>query len=80
MGFSIQARVVGIDACVVFVATEDHVGSFQRDALPPEWWRHLKSAAVNGRVAGLVDRDGVPAATPFEVVPLLSWPDKAPNT
>ncbi len=72
----IEARVVAIDAGVVFVATEGHIASFRRDALPPEWWRHLKGAAVNGRVAGLVDRSGVPAATPFAAVPLLSWPDE----
>ena len=70
----VEARVVAIDAGVVFVATGDHIASFRRDALPAEWWRHLKNAPVNGRVAELIDRNGAPAATPFAAVPVLRWP------
>jgi hypothetical protein len=74
MAYSVEARVVGIDAATVFVATEAHIASFRRDALPPEWWRLLKRSGVNGRVAALIESDGVPAATPFTAVPALSWP------
>jgi hypothetical protein len=75
----IEARVVAIDAATVFVATGDHIASFQRETLPAEWWRRLKSAPVNGRVAELIDRNGVPATTPFAAVPLLRWPADSAN-
>lgn len=75
----VEARVVAIDAATVFVATGDHIASFRRDALPANWWRHLKSAPVNGRVAELIDRTGAPAATPFAAVPMLHWPVEAPT-
>lgn len=74
MACSIEARVVAIDAATVYVATEGHIASFRRDALPPEWWRRLRHAEVNYSVAALIDRNGAPAATPFEAVPFLSWP------
>ena len=73
----IEARVVAIDAGTVFVATGDHIASFRRAALPPEWWRHLKDEPLNGCVAALIDDCGVPASTPLAAVPLLSWPGEA---
>lgn len=74
MATSIEARVVAIDALTVFVATEGHIASFRRDALPTEWRRHLKHTAVNGYVAALIERNGAPAETPFDAVPSLIWP------
>ncbi len=74
MSQSMEARVVGIDAVTVFVATQHRIAAFRRDGLPAEWWRTLKLAEVNRRVAVLVARSGVPVATPFEAVPVLSWP------
>ena len=74
MGNSIQARVVAIDAAMVFVATQARIASFRRDVLPAEWWRRLRSEGVNGQVAALIDSDGAPVATPFAAVPALSWP------
>lgn len=71
------ARIVAIDAGVVFVATGEHIASFRREGLPAEWWRQLKNAPVNDRVSELIDRDGVPASTPFAAVPLLRWPTAA---
>lgn len=79
MAFSSEARVVAIDAVTVFVATEEHIASFRRDALPAEWWRQLRFAAVNGRVAALIERNGVPAETPFAAVPALCWPADPAN-
>ncbi len=74
MTCAIEARIVAIDAVAVFVATEAHIAAFRRDALPVDWRRTLKQTAVNGSVAALIDRNGVPAETPFEAVPALSWP------
>jgi hypothetical protein len=71
---SLEARVVGIDQATVFVATEQRMAAFRRDALPPQWWRHLKLPDVNLRVAALILREGVPETTPFLGVPSLYWP------
>ncbi len=78
MTCSVEARIVAIDAAMVFVATDQYIASFRRDALPSEWRQHLKHTEVNGRVAALLARKGVPAATPFEAVPALPWPTDAP--
>ncbi len=78
MACSIEARVVAIDAAAVFVATEHHIASFRRDALPSQWRLQLKHTEVNTRVAALIARKGVPAETPFEAVPALPWPADAP--
>jgi len=75
---SMEAHIVGIDAVMVFVAAQDRIAAFRRAGLPAEWWRQIKLAAVNQRVAALIVRDGVPIATPFEAVPALSWPDDPP--
>jgi uncharacterized protein YcbX len=72
---SMEARIVAIDAVRVFVATQDRTAAFQRDGLPAEWWRKLRLADVNQRLVALIARCGVPVATPFDAVPLLSWPD-----
>ncbi len=72
---SMEARIVAIDAVRVFVATQDRIAAFQRDGLPAEWWRKLRLAEVNRGLAVLIARCGVPAATPFDAVPLLTWPD-----
>jgi hypothetical protein len=77
MTLLIEARVVAIDAGTVFVATGSRIASFRRVDLPPEWWRNIKNASLNGRVAEVIDRNGAPAATPFDAVPLLSWPAEA---
>jgi hypothetical protein len=76
---SMEARIVGIDAVTVFVATQDRIAAFRRDGLPAEWWRTLRLGDVNRRLAALIARCGVPAATPFDAVPLLSWPDDPPG-
>ena len=62
MTCSVEARIVAIDAAMVFVATDQYIASFRRDALPSEWRQHLKHTEVNGRVAALLARKGVPAA------------------
>ena len=77
---SMEARIEAIDAVTVFVATQDHIAAFWRDGLPAEWWRKLRLAEVNRRLAALIDRCGAPAATPFGAVPVLSWPDDPPNS
>lgn len=79
MNQSMEARIVGIDAETVFIATQDRVAAFRRDGLPGEWWRGFRGPAVNRRVAACVARLGVPAATAFDRVPVLSWPDDPPE-
>jgi secreted protein with Ig-like and vWFA domain len=72
--------VVAIDAATVFVATDDYIASFRRDALPAKWWRELREAVVNGQVAAVIAHGGVPAETPFSAVPALEWPASAVAT
>ena len=73
---AMQARIVGIDAVMVFVATDDRIAAFRRHGLPVEWWRRLRLTAVNQRVAAVITDAGVAAETPFEAVPVLHWPDE----
>ena len=79
MSQSMEARIVGIDAVRVFIATQDHVAAFRRDGLPAEWWRRFRLAAVNRRVAEVIAGGGVAAGTRFDAVPVLSWPGDPPG-
>jgi len=74
---AMEARIVGIDAVMVFVTSGDRIAAFRRCGLPVKWWRQLRLAAVNRAVAGAIADGGVAAETPFEAVPVLCWPDES---